>query len=68
MNRAIDHYKVKGVDLSPIFYQPPVPPTVGRYCSIPQDHGLERSLDVTTLLPLCRPALENGGEAREGRR
>src|SRR5205814_1003418 len=32
----------------------------GRYCAIPQDHGLEKSLDNTTLLPLCRPALEGG--------
>jgi glutamate synthase (ferredoxin) len=27
---------------------------------VPQDHGLEKSLDVTTLVPLCRPALEEG--------
>jgi glutamate synthase (ferredoxin) len=57
---AIDFYKAKGLDLSPIFYQPPVPPSVGRFCQIPQDHELEKSLDNTTLLPLCRPALENG--------
>jgi glutamate synthase (ferredoxin) len=25
---------------------------------VEQDHGLDRSLDMTTLLPLCRPALE----------
>jgi len=37
-----------------------VPETVGRYCQIPQDHGLEEALDNVTLLPLCRPALENG--------
>ncbi len=29
------------------------------YCAEPQDHGLDRSLDVTTLLELCRPALDN---------
>ena len=32
---------------------------VGRYCQIPQDHGLELALDNTTLLPLCASALEN---------
>jgi glutamate synthase (ferredoxin) len=57
---AVDHYKAKGLDFSPIFYQPPVPGHVGRYCSQPQDHGLDRALDNTTLLPLCRPALEHG--------
>ena len=34
--------------------------TVGRYCQMPQDHGLEQSLDITTLLELCQPALERG--------
>jgi glutamate synthase (NADPH/NADH) large chain len=60
VRKAIDHYKAKGLDLTPLLYQPPVPPSVGRYCSIPQDHGLDKALDVTTLLPLCRPALERG--------
>ena len=27
---------------------------------IPQDHGLEKSLDITTLLDLCKPAIERG--------
>jgi glutamate synthase (ferredoxin) len=58
--KAVDHYKARGLDFTPIFYQPSVPPTVGRYCSIPQDHGLDRCLDVTRLLPLCKPALERG--------
>jgi glutamate synthase (NADPH/NADH) large chain len=60
MREAIEHYKARGLDFSAIFYQPPVPPTVGRYCAIPQDHGLDKSLDVTTLLPLCEPALARG--------
>ena len=37
-----------------------VPDSVGRYCQIPQDHGLEKSLDVTTLLPLCKETLAKG--------
>jgi glutamate synthase (ferredoxin) len=60
MRHAIEHYKAKGLDFSPIFHQPKVPPHVGRYCQVVQDHGLEQALDNTTLLPLCRPALENG--------
>jgi glutamate synthase (ferredoxin) len=58
--KAIDHWKAKGIDLSKILYQPQVDETVGRYCQIPQDHGLEKSLDMTTLLNLCRPAIEKG--------
>jgi glutamate synthase (NADPH/NADH) large chain len=58
VSKAIAFYKARGLDLSPIFYQPPVEPTVGRYCMIPQDHGLDKALDATTLLPLCKPALE----------
>jgi glutamate synthase (NADPH) large chain len=56
--KAVDHYKAQGLDFTPIFYQPPVGPEVGRYCSQKQDHGLDRVLDVTTLLPLCKDALE----------
>ncbi|HEV3237235.1 MAG TPA: glutamate synthase large subunit, partial [Gemmataceae bacterium] len=58
--RAVDHYKAKGLDLTPILHQPKVSDSVGRFCSIAQDHGLERALDNTTLLPLCRPAIDNG--------
>ncbi|MBT9316690.1 glutamate synthase large subunit [Leptothoe spongobia] len=57
---AVDHWKAKGVDLSKILEQPQVDEGVGRYCQIPQDHGLEKSLDITTLLDLCKPAIENG--------
>jgi len=57
---AIDHWKARGLDLSPIFHRPDVPPEVGRYCQIAQEHGLEESLDKTKLLELCAPALERG--------
>jgi glutamate synthase (ferredoxin) len=36
-----------------------VGPEVGRYCQIPQDHGLENSLDNQTLLDLAAPTLES---------
>jgi glutamate synthase (NADPH) large chain len=58
--KAVDHWKAKGLDFSNILYQPDVGPEVGRFCSIKQDHGIDRSLDVTTLLDLCRPAIERG--------
>jgi len=35
-------------------------PRSGRFCSIKQDHGIEKSLDVTTLLDLCEPAIQRG--------
>jgi glutamate synthase (ferredoxin) len=62
--RAIDHWKARGLDFSKILYQPPVPAHVGRYCQIPQDHGLDEALDNTRLLKLCEPALERGEKVR----
>jgi glutamate synthase (ferredoxin) len=62
--KAIDHWKAKGLDLSNILYQPDVPPDVGRYCQIPQDHGLDRALDNQVLLKLCAPALDRGEPVR----
>ena len=58
--QAISHWKAKGLDFSNILYSPEVGPEVGRFCAIPQDHGLDKSLDLTTLVELCRPAIERG--------
>jgi glutamate synthase (ferredoxin) len=58
--KAIDHWKAKGFDFSNILYQPDVGPEVGRFQQIGQDHGLEKSMDVMTLLDLCKPAIERG--------
>jgi glutamate synthase (ferredoxin) len=58
--KAIEHWKARGLDLAPILYQPNVAPEVGRYRQQDQDHGLEKSLDVTRLLDLCKPAIERG--------
>jgi len=58
--RAISHWKAKGLDFSKILYQPDVGPEVGRYCQMKQDHGIDRSLDMTKLLEICRPAIERG--------
>ncbi len=58
--KAIEHWKARGLDFSNILYTPDVAQDVGRYCQIPQDHGLDKSLDLTTLLDLCKPAIENG--------
>ncbi len=60
MSAAMNHYKALGLDFTRIFHQPKVAADVGKYCQIPQDHGLQKSLDVTTLLDLCKPAIESG--------
>jgi glutamate synthase (ferredoxin) len=62
--KAIEHWKAKGLDLTPILYQPEAGPEVGRFRSQDQDHGLEKSLDVTKLLEICKPAIERGEKVR----
>jgi len=61
---AVDHWKAKGIDLSKLLYQPPVGPEVGRFCTEVQDHGLDKSLDLTKLLDLCQPAIERGEKVK----
>ena len=58
--KAVEHWKAKGINLSPILYQPQVGPEIGRYCQIDQDHGLDKSLDNEVLLNFCEPALQDG--------
>jgi glutamate synthase (ferredoxin) len=45
MNKAIDHYKAQGIDLSQILYKPEVPDYVDTYNTKKQDHGLDKVLD-----------------------
>src|SRR5881394_3126974 len=59
VKKAIDHWKAMGLDFSKILHQPEVPTDVGRFCQIPQDHGLDKALDNTVLLKLCAPAIES---------
>ena len=56
---AIAHWKAKGLDLSTILHKPVVPKHVKTHHESSQDHGIEQSLDMTTLLDLCKPALED---------
>ena len=58
MRRAVDHWKARNLDFSRILFKPTVPKHYGRTCQIPQDHGIERTLDATTLLELAKPAIE----------
>ncbi|TYQ30236.1 glutamate synthase large subunit [Pseudanabaena sp. UWO310] len=63
--QAVEHWKLKGLDFSKILYQPEVGEDVGRYCQIPQDHGLDKSLDMTVLLDLCQAAIVDGEPVQE---
>ncbi|MEO8456511.1 MAG: glutamate synthase large subunit [Chloroflexota bacterium] len=56
--RAVEHYKVRGLDFSAIFYRPDAGPDVARRCITTQDHGLDKALDQQ-LLPLAKDALEH---------
>ena len=59
VNEAIDHWKVKGLDLSALLYQPDLPAKVGRYATVKQDHELDKTLDYQELIPRCKNAIEN---------
>ncbi|MBJ7327586.1 MAG: glutamate synthase subunit alpha, partial [Chthoniobacterales bacterium] len=60
MRKAIDHWKAAGLDYSRILFTPDVADDVGRFCTMKQDHGIEKSLDITTLLKICEPAITHG--------
>jgi glutamate synthase (ferredoxin) len=62
--KAIEHWKANGLDLTPILHQPEMGADVGRFRQQDQDHGLEKSLDVTKLLDICKPAIERGEKIR----
>ncbi len=53
-----NHWKAGSLDLTPLLHQPQVADGVGRYWQLPQEHGIERTMDSRVLLALCRPALE----------
>jgi len=62
MQKAIDHWKSDGIDLSSILTPIDKPhPDVGTYCTQSQDHGLDKVLDMK-LLELAKPALQNGDQ------
>ena len=59
MRNAVDHWKARGLDYSKILYRPKVGREVGTYCSMQQDHLLDKSLDRREILERARPAIEN---------
>ncbi len=58
MNKAIAHWKSKGLDFSAIFYRPEESNNGPVYCVQKQDHGLDKALDNEVLIERCKPALD----------
>lgn len=57
---AIDHWKMKGIDLSAILAPAEKPhDSVGVYNTIQQDHSLQHALD-NTLIELAQPTIKDG--------
>jgi glutamate synthase (NADPH) large chain len=55
--RAIGHWKARGLDFEKLFHKPEVPKGVAVYNCERQDHGLDKVLD-NKLIALAMPALE----------
>ncbi|MCI8404917.1 MAG: glutamate synthase large subunit [Clostridia bacterium] len=56
-----DNWKAKEVDLSSLLYQPKICSNdYERYHNVAQDHELDKTLDMNTLLKLCEPAVTDG--------
>lgn len=61
--RAVNHWKAAGLDISPIFHVPELPEGAARRNTTGQDHGLDKALD-NELIRLAAPALESGEPVR----
>jgi glutamate synthase (NADPH/NADH) large chain len=60
MDTAIDHWKMKGIDLTAILTPAPKPhEDAGMYCMIDQDHGLDGALDHK-IIQKAQPAIQKG--------
>jgi glutamate synthase (ferredoxin) len=56
--RAVHHWKAKGLDLAPLLHQPDLPASIARRRVRAQDHGLEVTLD-NDLIRAAMPAIEH---------
>ena len=54
-----DNFKLSRVDLKRILFRPYIDSSVGHMYTVDQDHELERTLDMSKLLRMCRPAIED---------
>ena len=63
VDRAVDHWKADGLDLSPILVGPQFAEDEPRTNRVPQDHELEKHFDQQ-LVKLAAESLENGTPVR----
>ncbi len=61
---AVNHWKAAGLDLVPILHRVELAEGAAMRNTTGQDHALEKALDVTDLVPLAQPAIENGEPVR----
>ena len=54
-----DNFKLSRVDLKRVLFHPYIDASVGHMHMVDQDHELERTLDMSKLLRMCRPAIED---------
>jgi glutamate synthase (NADPH) large chain len=57
-DRAIEHWKARGLDFTKLFHKPDAPKGVAISNTERQDHGLDKVLDVK-LIEIAKPALES---------
>ena len=63
VDRAVNHWKADGLDLTPILHVPTSPWKQDRFCSQEQDHGLDKALDQE-LIQQAQPALSDSTPVR----
>ena len=63
VDRAVNHWKADGLDLTPILHVPTSPWEQDRFCSQEQDHGLDKALDQE-LIQQAQPALSDSTPVR----
>jgi glutamate synthase (ferredoxin) len=66
IKQAVDHWKAKKLDLTPLLRLPKVPATVGTRKMQEQDHGLSQALD-NELIVLAKDALDSRKPVRISR-
>jgi len=57
---AVEHWKARGIDVSPLLYVPELPAGAARHRTRAQDHRLDRALDQV-LITAAQPALSGAG-------
>ena len=58
---AIDHWKSDGLDLTPILEPTNSSNREDNYCTVKQEHGLEKAID-NKLIELSQPAIHHGSK------